>query len=387
MNSKLKVISAGFLLVGSFALTAPVAHADSLSSDNQKLQQLQSQQSQVQSQINAEQSKATTLKNAIASYDNALHTLDVKISTTNAQMSSLQAQQDVLNQQLAQNQKQLQQQQDELTQMVRTAYEDGSVSYLGVLFQANSFSDFLSRLYDLTLISNTQNQVVDSVRKLRKSIIQKQDQVKASQAKLQTVHDQLAELQQSDKTIQAQRQADLQNIQSNIEAGKEKQGTLESQIHLTQSQIQAIEAQTQAAEQKATQPSYVAQQTSDLVSASSNSIISFAQTFLGTPYVWGGTSPSGFDCSGFTQYVMAHAGVSIPRTSEAQFATGVPVSEGNLQPGDLVFFSTYAPGASHVGIYMGNGMMIDAEDMGVSIDSISNSYWGPKYIGARRYIK
>ncbi|EPZ53155.1 MULTISPECIES: C40 family peptidase [Alicyclobacillus] len=387
MNSKLKGISAGILLIGTFALSVPSAKADTLSQDNQKLQQLQDEQSQVQSQISQSQMKAAALKNAITSYDNALHTLDTKISATNSQMSSLQKQQDALTQQLEQNKKELQKQQDELTDMVRTAYENGNVSYLGVLFQANSFSDFLSRLYDLTLISNTQNQVVDSVRQLRKSIIQKQDQVKASQAKLQAVHDQLAALQQSDQSIKAQREADLKNIEDNIEAGKEKQGTLESQIQLTQSQIQAIQQQTQEAEQQASNPTYVAQQTASLANASASAIIQYAQSFLGTPYVWGGTSPSGFDCSGFTQYVLGHEGVSIPRTSEQQFATGVPVSESNLQPGDLVFFSTYAPGATHVGIYMGSGMMIDAQDMGVSIDSINNSYWGPKYIGARRYIK
>jgi cell wall-associated NlpC family hydrolase len=116
------------------------------------------------------------------------------------------------------------------------------------------------------------------------------------------------------------------------------------------------------------------------------SIVEYAETFLGTPYVWGGTSPNGFDCSGFTQYVFDYFGVSLPRVSFDQYQAGTPVSEGDLQEADLVFFSTYEAGASHVGIYVGNNLMIDAEDAGVVYDDITNSYWAPKYLGARRVI-
>ena len=116
-------------------------------------------------------------------------------------------------------------------------------------------------------------------------------------------------------------------------------------------------------------------------------VISESMQYLGVPYVFGGTSPSGFDCSGYVQYVFAHAGLSLPRTADVQFECGSPVSSRDLVPGDLVFFSTYAPGASHVGIYLGDRQFINASSShGVSVASLDSSYWGACYIGARRVL-
>ncbi|WP_282070668.1 C40 family peptidase [Janibacter hoylei] len=97
-------------------------------------------------------------------------------------------------------------------------------------------------------------------------------------------------------------------------------------------------------------------------SSASSDVISIAKQYIGVPYVYGGSTPSGFDCSGFTQYVFAKAGKSLPRVTTAQQAAATPVS--NPQPGDLVFFGSPS---WHVGIYVGDGMMIDAPRTGKSI--------------------
>ena len=116
-------------------------------------------------------------------------------------------------------------------------------------------------------------------------------------------------------------------------------------------------------------------------------IVADAKKYLGVPYVWGGTTPSGFDCSGLTFYVMRENGISIPRTSETQYTAGTYVSRSNLQPGDLVFFeNTYREGISHVGIYVGNGQFIHAASSGVIISNLSSSYYDSRYYGARRVI-
>lgn len=113
-------------------------------------------------------------------------------------------------------------------------------------------------------------------------------------------------------------------------------------------------------------------------------LISHALSLQGIPYVWGGTSLKGFDCSGFVQYVFKASGISLPRTAAEQYKLGVPVSRDELRPGDLVFFQTYAPGASDVRIYIGGGRTLGASSKGVGIYNLSESYWSQRYLGARR---
>jgi cell wall-associated NlpC family hydrolase len=110
-----------------------------------------------------------------------------------------------------------------------------------------------------------------------------------------------------------------------------------------------------------------------------------AMRFLGVPYVYGGTSTSGFDCSGFVQHVFGMLGMSLPRTADAQFYAGRP-TVGGPRAGDLVFFDTYGS-YSHVGIYLGHGKFVHASSShGVMVSKLSDSYWASRYVGAKRLI-
>ncbi len=122
-------------------------------------------------------------------------------------------------------------------------------------------------------------------------------------------------------------------------------------------------------------------------SATLRRVIQTASRYLGVPYVFGGTTPDGFDCSGFTRYVYGQSGIFLPRTADAQYGVGQPVSINRLQAGDLVFFSTYEEGISHSGIYLGNGQFISAtSSQGVAVASLNSGYWGARYMGARRVL-
>ena len=114
-------------------------------------------------------------------------------------------------------------------------------------------------------------------------------------------------------------------------------------------------------------------------------LLNIAMRFGGVPYVWGGATPSGFDCSGFVQYVFAQISVNLPRTADVQYELGRKILQSDLQPGDLVFFETYEPGASHDGIYVGDGKFIAANSgTGVAVVSLDDAYWSTRYVGARR---
>ncbi|HYF76922.1 MAG TPA: stalk domain-containing protein [Symbiobacteriaceae bacterium] len=125
-------------------------------------------------------------------------------------------------------------------------------------------------------------------------------------------------------------------------------------------------------------------------SRSGETALRTAQALVGTPYAWGGTSPdTGFDCSGFIWYVSSQAGAELPRTSQEMFEVGTSVPLEELRAGDLVFFETYAPGASHVGIYDGNGGFVHAQsaETGVKVTSLDNPWWSSRYLGARRIFQ
>ena len=119
-----------------------------------------------------------------------------------------------------------------------------------------------------------------------------------------------------------------------------------------------------------------------------SSIIQTAKNYIGTPYSFGGTTPKAFDCSGYLQYVFAKNGISIPRLADDQYKLGTRTkSTSQLEPGDLVFFTTYEPGPSHCGIYLGSGEFIHASSSkGVRIDALSNAYWQPRYLGGKHIV-
>jgi peptidoglycan DL-endopeptidase LytE len=111
-------------------------------------------------------------------------------------------------------------------------------------------------------------------------------------------------------------------------------------------------------------------------------LITEAKKHIGTPYVWGGSTPAGFDCSGYLNYVYAKAGITLPRTVATIWGATKPISSTKV--GDLVFFETYEPGPSHAGIYLGDNKFIHAStSAGVTISDLNNTYWNPRYLGAK----
>ncbi len=138
---------------------------------------------------------------------------------------------------------------------------------------------------------------------------------------------------------------------------------------------------------------YVTVSTGYLASRSGSSgkgldVVRFGEKYLGVPYVSGGSSPSGFDCSGFTSYVYRNFGISLPRTAAGQAGQGIEVSRGNIQAGDLLFFNTYG-GISHVGIAVNSDTFIHATVPGdvVKYSNLNSAYYSSRFVTARRVLR
>ncbi|PKQ15461.1 MAG: hypothetical protein CVT67_09460 [Actinobacteria bacterium HGW-Actinobacteria-7] len=248
-----------------------------------------------------------------------------------------------------------------LSVRANSMYRQGPMGFVDVLLGAQSFEEFATT-WDVLAELNTSD--AESVAELKKL-----------HSETKAVHAELSDKEKAAVKQLAIMGANKRSVLSQLADRKRKLAGLESEI----AALQAAEAR--AAAQRAS--SFVRSGVRDYpppTNKARSEIVPYARHFLGVPYQWGGTSPSGFDCSGFTSYVYRHAaGVTIPRTSSAQSRYGQPVSRSDLQPGDLVFFGSPV---HHVGIYVGGGMMIHAPHTGavVSYGSIGRG----DYAGARR---
>ncbi len=371
----------GILLV----LAAALAAADAGPASAGKIEQKKAEIAQVQRELNSDDQR---LEAAIEAYNGARSQLtqveaEIKLNTARLKIAHANLKAAKAN----------------LATFLVSAYKGGSQDAFFVL-GSGSFSDLLDRMDYIRRMSKAEGQLVDQVRTAEHEISVRQAQLKRAEKKAKTLVAQTSARKSAVESALRQREQLLGGLK----------GDLRTLLAQRQAHLDAVAAAKAAALAEQQQQAAAASSSNSSGSGGSTTTtssgggggqstggggwspppagplgqqaVAIAQRYLGVPYVWGGASPSGFDCSGLTMYVYAQLGVHLDHYTGSQWNAGPHVSMGQLQPGDLVFF--YA-GHDHVGIYMGGGLFIHAPHTGdvVKISSLSG-YYASAFAGAVR---
>ena len=253
-----------------------------------------------------------------------------------------------------------------LQQMVVANYKQHQVSFLDVLLSTKNFDQLVTQVNAMQRFSAQDSNIITSVR--------------ATQQRLIDLRLSLAADKESAKKLVVARGNTKNAVNALVNKTVNVASDLKAKIKAQQA---AAEAAAQAAAQAAASAATTAKQPHivyDTTGPGHPEIVGIAQKYLGVPYVWGGASPSGFDCSGLVMYCYAQIGISLPHGATMQQQMSHPVPLDSLQPGDLVFFGS-ASYSYHVGIYVGGGQMIEAPHTGavVSYGSVSGAWIGGRF--------
>jgi peptidoglycan DL-endopeptidase CwlO len=301
-----------------------------------------------------------------------------------------------------------------IAQRLVTLYTSDQASTLEVVLGARSLDDMISRMDSAKSVTSLDARILSEVKTFRLAVKRSGELLAKQHAAQARVVAQRAAAKQSIQSQIGQANSLLASIKGQIaqmvaaEAARQRQLAAAAQHRLevahrvAQQQAQdtvvgataiapappsndtAAPASTDSSASAAPAPAPETPVAVAAPPATHGSAASAAMSQLGTPYVWGGASPGGFDCSGLVMWAFAQVGVSLPHSSYGQYGYGVPVSRDQLQAGDLVFFD----GLGHVGIYIGGGQFVHAPHTGdvVKISSLSEGWYSSTYVGARRIL-
>jgi peptidoglycan DL-endopeptidase CwlO len=342
------------------------------------------------SPLDEKRAEAQQVYNQIQDLDSSLSQADERLNLANIRLDQVRHDIAVNQNELRVARANLKRGQNAIAKRLVTLYTTPQTTTLEVILGASSLDDMLTRVDTAGRVSSLDADVLDSVNTFRIDV--KRHALALAQARAAT------------KRLVAQRAAERRSVADQLDQRRALLGSINGQIAQIEAQIaaaararQLLAAQQAQAQIAQAQNAAQQQLSTSVVGASASTpegatvvppsnysgVVGVAMRYLGTPYVWAGASPGGFDCSGLVMYAYEQMGISLPHSSYAMWNEGVPVSRDQLEPGDLVFFD----GLGHVGMYVGGGSFIHAPHTGtvVQISSLDSSY-GSSYVGARRIL-
>lgn len=384
--SQLVILSAvGISALFSPAFTAEASYEEGIQETTRKLNKLETEQRNAQAQL-------ASLSADIASTEEESKKLVGEIEQTTEQLENLEKEIEALN-------KAIDAREEKLKQQARSVQTGGEASnILQFIIEADSFLDVLGRVDAVSQLLGANKELVQQQRNDKEAVVVKENETKEKQESQMKL---AAEL-EAKKAVLEQKQVEKEVLVASISAEKAQVQSERAQFVAQKADAQRRVREMEAARVVASQTS--AQTGSSNASTTSNrtenkkptvnvapapsvsggSIISNAYAVSGTRYSYGGTTTSGFDCSGFTSYAYSKAGKSLPRTAGGQYASSTRISLSQAKPGDLIFFNQTGT-IDHVGIYLGNGKFIGSQtSTGVAVASFTSGYWARHVVGFGR---
>lgn len=373
--------------VSGFAATTVHAADDKAS--------LQAQNDDLLKQVQAANEKSAKLNNEVSNKVLAIQDAEAKIKDSQAKIADFASQLTKANQEVSKRKSNLK---DQLISLQKRAGDSvtGNV-YFDFILNSDSLTDLVGRSLTVSKLSQASAEALQAVKDSEAKVKNLKAAQEANQKNLVATKSQL----ESDKAkidgLKADADKAAADAQQTIDANKEKPMAADeaAKAEAAQKAVTAVASSTASASSTSASSSTTASSNSlgsskaassqapasagsSTVSVSGGSIAGNAAKYLGVPYVYAGTSPAGFDCSGLIYYAAKEAGISLPRTSQAQSTLGSYVSVSDLQAGDLVFWGSVG-NAYHVGVYIGNGQYIHAPEPGQNVTVQSVAYFAPSF--------
>lgn len=384
MHNKIKALLLTVTIVSTVSLSAFATPSDSrVNKQNEVIEQQKQQMQknkdemeksrplyeQAEAEVQKIQVEIEKLDNKISDMKTKIDTAQNKIDTTNENITKAQLE-------LDKAEADMKSEEEIFGKRANNLYMNGTSSYIEVILDSEGLYDFISRIETLRAIAEHDNKIMTELKKKQADVDSRKKNLEQEKVALVDLKSQVEkDLQEVEKDKQKQvplinaAQAKRDQYASTMQEFRDRMNANERQIQQAKNEIDRIRNEALISNT----PSRGEGSLNIPSSGYGNAAVAIASKYLNVPYVWGGTTPSGFDCSGLVQYTYRQLGVSLPRTTYEQVKSGTAVSKSQLEPGDLVFFGS-ASSPHHVGIYVGNGCYIHAPRTGdvVKISSLSS---------------